>query len=96
MLPFDDENIPALYTKIKKAQYHIPKYFTESAKDLISKMLQPDPGKRITVQGIMAHPWFKENLPMYLVLYDDKQFGSATRKRDITLMLTEVSLHNFS
>ncbi len=91
-LPFDDDSIPALYSKIRKAQYHIPKYFTDSAKDLISKMLQPNPARRISIQGIMTHPWVAINLPMYLVVYDDSQFMSETDKQNISLMLGNVSM----
>ena len=35
-------------------------YFTESAKDLINKMLCVDPSQRITLEGIMRHEWFNE------------------------------------
>ena len=32
-----------------------------SAFDLINKMLQTDPAKRITAKGIMEHPWMAES-----------------------------------
>jgi len=33
-------------------------YFSESTKDFINKILQPDPAKRITIDDIKKHPWF--------------------------------------
>ena len=33
-------------------------FFSQPAKDLLNKMLEPDPEKRITLEGILAHPWY--------------------------------------
>lgn len=37
--------------------------FSEPAKDLISQLLTLDPSKRITIQQIKQHPFFRMNLP---------------------------------
>lgn len=79
-LPFDDEDIAALYKKIHKAQYHIPKYFSMQVRDLLSKMLNSDPAKRITAKEIKQHPWFLQNLPIYLMLYDDFEMIAPDKK----------------
>lgn len=65
-LPFDDESIPYLFRKIKGGLYILPAFLSDSAKDLIGKMLVTDSLKRITIAGIRAHPWFQTNLPRYL------------------------------
>jgi serine/threonine protein kinase len=39
---------------------------TVEAKDLLNRMMQPDPFKRITIQEIKEHPWFKVNVSRYL------------------------------
>lgn len=31
------------------------------AKDLVKKILVLDPSKRLTIQQMLAHPWFKQN-----------------------------------
>jgi serine/threonine protein kinase len=36
--------------------------FSDSCKDLINKMLTPDPAKRITVTEMASHPWFKGSI----------------------------------
>jgi len=52
-LPFDDENIRALFRKIKGGIYTIPTHVSFLAKDLLSKMLVVDPLKRISIEEIM-------------------------------------------
>eukprot|EP00755_Sulcionema_specki_P017897 Sspe_Gene.65520::Locus_38779_Transcript_1_2_Confidence_0.667_Length_1498::g.65520::m.65520 len=59
-LPFDDQNMNALFNKIERGEYRMARHFTEPVKDLISRMLQVDPEKRIDMKGIIAHRWFQE------------------------------------
>ena len=65
-LPFDEESMPQLFSRIKKARYQIPNYISEDVKDLINKMLQPLPIKRIKLNEIKDHNWFKVKIPVYL------------------------------
>jgi serine/threonine protein kinase len=37
------------------------------SKDLINRMLQPNPIKRITLAEIKEHPWFAQDMPAYLL-----------------------------
>ncbi|KAG8379226.1 hypothetical protein BUALT_Bualt07G0066500 [Buddleja alternifolia] len=67
-LPFDDENIPNLFKKIKSGMYTLPSHLSTGARDLIPRMLVVDPMKRITTREIRQHPWFKVNLPRYLAV----------------------------
>ena len=57
-LPFEDPNTSALYKKILSADYQVPKFVSEEAKDLISCILNTDPQKRYTIEQIREHPWF--------------------------------------
>jgi 5'-AMP-activated protein kinase catalytic alpha subunit len=45
-LPFDENTMAALFQKIKNADYEFPEWFSADARDLISKILVPDPHKR--------------------------------------------------
>ncbi|TMW58966.1 hypothetical protein Poli38472_007111 [Pythium oligandrum] len=65
-LPFDDENIPNLFKKIRGGMYSLPSHLSELARDLIPRMLVVDPMKRITIPEIRQHPWFQMDLPPYL------------------------------
>jgi serine/threonine protein kinase len=60
-LPFDDPNLDDLFKKIQRGDYRMCKTFSEPVKDLISKILVVDPKKRITLDGVMKHPWFQKN-----------------------------------
>jgi len=57
-LPFDDENIRRLLSKVKTGVYYMPEYLSSDAKNLISRMLVVEPSKRIKMSEIMKHPWF--------------------------------------
>ena len=65
-LPFDDENIPNLFKKIKNGIYSLPGHLSELSRDLIPRLLVVDPLRRITIPEIRQHPWYRTNLPKYL------------------------------
>jgi serine/threonine protein kinase len=65
-LPFDDESIPNLFKKIKSGMYSLPTHLSQLARNLIPRMLEVDPMKRITIAEIRVHPWFQHKLPPYL------------------------------
>ncbi|GBF87975.1 snf1-related kinase [Raphidocelis subcapitata] len=67
-LPFDDENIPNLFKKIKGGVYNLPSHLSPGARDLIPRMLLVDPLKRMTIPEVRAHPWFAARLPRYLAV----------------------------
>ncbi|KAK7266463.1 hypothetical protein RIF29_19107 [Crotalaria pallida] len=67
-LPFDDENIPNLFKKIKGGIYTLPSHLSPGARDLIPRMLVVDPMKRMTIPEIRQHPWFQARLPRYLAV----------------------------
>eukprot|EP00257_Ricinus_communis_P027615 XP_025015029.1 SNF1-related protein kinase catalytic subunit alpha KIN10 [Ricinus communis] len=67
-LPFDDENIPNLFKKIKGGIYTLPSHLSPGARDLIPRMLVVDPMKRMTIPEIRLHPWFQARLPRYLAV----------------------------
>ena len=59
-LPFDDKNNDKLFRKILKCKIEFPTKkinLSENAKDLIRKILRPDPSKRITLDEILEHPF---------------------------------------
>lgn len=65
-LPFDDTSTCALFNKIRTAKYILPNYLSPEVKDLIQRMLNPDPIARITVEQIKAHPWYNVDIPPHL------------------------------
>ncbi|KAF7842893.1 CBL-interacting serine/threonine-protein kinase 23-like [Senna tora] len=59
-LPFEDNNLMALYTKIFKAEFKSPPWFSSSAKKLIKRILDPNPATRITFPEVIENEWFKK------------------------------------
>ena len=53
-LPFDHENLRILLEKVKMATYEPPKDVPASARDLISRMLEKDVRRRITVRTCLV------------------------------------------
>jgi len=67
-LPFDDEDIPNLFKKIKNGVYTLPGHLSKLSRDLIPRMLVVDPMKRMTIPEIRQHPFFTFSLPLYLTV----------------------------
>ena len=54
-LPFDDENITALFKKIKEGKYSLPSFLSKGARDILKRILTVHPIKRATIDTIMKH-----------------------------------------
>ena len=59
-LPFEDANTSNLYKKILNGDFHIPKFVSPEARDLLKNILNTDPQKRYTIQDIRNHPWYNQ------------------------------------
>ncbi|XP_051137044.1 CBL-interacting serine/threonine-protein kinase 1 [Andrographis paniculata] len=59
-LPFDDRNLAVLYQKIFKGDVQMPKWLSPGAKNLIRRILDPNPHTRITMNEIKENEWFKK------------------------------------
>ena len=65
-LPFNDLDINILYKRIKLGTFNIPSNLSLESIDLLKKILQVNPDKRITIKEIKKHKWFNlENNVMY-------------------------------
>ncbi|CAJ2633427.1 unnamed protein product [Trifolium pratense] len=59
-LPFEEDNLVALYKKIFKAEFTCPPWFSSSAKKLIKRILDPSPVTRIKIADVIENEWFKK------------------------------------
>ena len=65
-LPFDDQELYELYKQINLGKFYLPSTLSLEAIDLLKRILNVDPKKRIGLEGIKEHKWFKmEENPMY-------------------------------
>ncbi|KAM5346925.1 hypothetical protein ACJ41O_009930 [Fusarium nematophilum] len=55
-LPFDDPDLRVMMARTKKGQYEMPNFLSPEAEDLIRRMLQVNPDRRITLKEIWRHP----------------------------------------
>ncbi|CAJ1970758.1 unnamed protein product [Sphenostylis stenocarpa] len=58
-LPFQDPNLMVMYKKINKAEFACPKWFP-GVRRLLSKMLDPNPGTRISIDKVKQCSWFRK------------------------------------
>ncbi|TKY53793.1 CBL-interacting serine/threonine-protein kinase 7 [Spatholobus suberectus] len=58
-LPFDDSNIPAMCKRISRRDYLFPPWISKSAKNLIYRLLDPNPKTRIKLDSVFDNAWFK-------------------------------------
>ena len=60
--PFDDESVHKLLDKIIIGDFKFPdnneRMMSDDVKDLIKKILTPNPRKRYTIEQIKMHNWF--------------------------------------
>lgn len=59
--PFYEENTAALFAQILEGRYDFPEPYwddvSNSARDLINKLLVVEPASRLTCEEALAHPW---------------------------------------
>ncbi|KAF8166602.1 kinase-like domain-containing protein, partial [Mycena galopus ATCC 62051] len=56
-VPFDDQSMPALHTKIKRGLVEYPTWLSAECKHILSRMLVTNPALRAPLSEILAHPW---------------------------------------
>ncbi|KAK6129475.1 hypothetical protein DH2020_036788 [Rehmannia glutinosa] len=59
-LPFHDSNLMEMYRKIGKAEFKCPNWIPPDVRKLISKILDPNTNKRISISKIMENSWFRK------------------------------------
>ena len=81
-LPFDDDpknpdgdNINQLYKYILSTSLVFPDYVTSTARDLLRKILVPDPKRRATLEQIKQHPWLA---PCRHIFEEDESLKAST------------------
>ena len=57
-LPFDHKDNDKLFKKILQCKINYPKNLSNDSKDLIKKILVPNPRKRISIPEIKEHPFY--------------------------------------
>ena len=56
-LPFDHPNVIEIITLVATIEPDYPPTLSPMLTDLLKKMLTKDPNERITIEGVLTHPW---------------------------------------
>ncbi|KFK27027.1 hypothetical protein AALP_AA8G324700 [Arabis alpina] len=60
-LPFQDDNLVNMYRKIYRGDFKCPGWLSSDARRLVTKLLDPNPNTRITIDKVMDSSWFKKS-----------------------------------
>jgi serine/threonine protein kinase len=60
-VPFKAGNMNELQKQITKGNPSVISDISDEANDLINRILEVDPKKRINIEQILEHPWLKLN-----------------------------------
>lgn len=88
-LPFDDPSIRTLLAKVKSGKYVMPD-LSDDLRDLISRMLEVDPERRIKMQEIKEHPAFRDSLPRNYLCPTPLPVRTSTEPVDVENMDTAI------
>eukprot|EP00794_Sanderia_malayensis_P006890 gene6890-7668_t len=80
--PFDTEAVRSTLSKVVLADYEIPKSLSPEAKDLIRQLLKKNPDERITLAGILDHPFMEAKHPSS---YEDKLMNYSFDSGNVTM-----------
>lgn len=69
-LPFRDSNLMEMYRKIGKGEFKMPNWFAPEVRKLVSKMLDPNPRTRISMEKIMGNSWFRKGLDTKPIIFE--------------------------
>jgi calcium/calmodulin-dependent protein kinase I len=89
--PFEEKTQDALFARIKKGEYTFHDEFwhtvSDSAKDLIRKLLNINPSQRLTAQQALQHQWMTESddvlasTDLGVNLYELKRYNAKRKFR---------------
>jgi calcium/calmodulin-dependent protein kinase (CaM kinase) II len=83
--PFWEEDQDEMFEKIRRGEFFFPAsvQISDSAKDIISKLLTVDPAKRLTAAQALDHPWVKgdaSETPLSSEFKDELKKWTARRR----------------
>ncbi|XP_009795728.1 CBL-interacting serine/threonine-protein kinase 11-like [Nicotiana sylvestris] len=70
-LPFNDPNLMVMYKKIYKGEFRCPKWMSTDLKRFLSRLLDTNPMKRISIDEIIKDPWFRKSLKRTKFFHED-------------------------
>ena len=81
-LPFEGDSNDILFKNILNCDPEFPEFLSETSKDIINKILNPDPDGRITIDEIKNHKFYLMGKKLCNIDYDTIE-NSVIKKRNI-------------
>ncbi|KAH0466096.1 hypothetical protein IEQ34_006199 [Dendrobium chrysotoxum] len=75
-LPFHDPNLMEMYRKIGNAEFKFPNWFPSDVRKLITRILDPNPETRVSIEKIKENSWFKKG-------FDAKRKNKETEAQEL-------------
>ena len=82
-LPFEGDDNTVLFRNILECDPEMPDWLSISSRDLIIRILNPDPDDRITLEEIKRHKFYLKGKKLCKVNYDDINVYIKSRKLNI-------------
>ncbi|PIA45812.1 hypothetical protein AQUCO_01600210v1 [Aquilegia coerulea] len=89
-LPFQDDNVVAMYKKIYRGDFKCPPWFSSDARRLVTKLLDPNPSSRITISKVMETSWFKKSIPKAILIQEAKELESGMNQSELKVKQSET------
>jgi len=81
-MPYDDSNARQMVKEQLAHKIRFPPQaaynLSASCKDLIGKLIEPNPEKRLTISGIQAHPWIANRIKSKAPVLPEPVAGSSS------------------
>jgi serine/threonine protein kinase len=78
-VPFKANNMHELHRMILKGRYNLKEDISDQARDLLKRMLECDPRKRITIPEIYDHDWMRD-VELGLSLFSDAETEAINKE----------------
>ncbi|XP_021735644.1 CBL-interacting serine/threonine-protein kinase 4-like [Chenopodium quinoa] len=88
-LPFDDGNLVMMYRKMHRKEYRFPSWVSKPARGLISRLLDPIPKSRLSIDDIPNDSWFKNHGMLYPRSVSLGDMASLEEKKYKKMLLLE-------
>lgn len=90
-LPFHDTNLIEMYRKISRAEFRCPRFFSTELKDLLHKILVPDPSTRISISRIKRSAWYRKPVEAHAKKNEAETSENTCTGEGTTSVSTECS-----
>ncbi|TPX56203.1 hypothetical protein PhCBS80983_g04689 [Powellomyces hirtus] len=96
--PFESKAVKSTLDKVSRVEYTLPAHLSSDARDLVHRLLQKDPKKRLALQRVLSHPFFNPTLPVLSLrplsaVFDSSQLNKQISRHESSQCSAESPSH---